>query len=81
MQQFATFEVCFVNLQIRFDGMWSHEGQMNTPVVPSSHPGNALRSSVVRDGTPHENVEKAFTAQHWQLYCQKTPVSIIASFY
>ena len=67
--------------QINFDRIWSCEGQINTCVLPTSHPGYALCSSVYRVGIPCKNGRKAFTAWHCQLYCQNTPVSVLASFY
>ena len=48
--------------QINFDRIWSYEGQINTCVFPTSHPGYALCSSVFRGGTPCKNGRKAFTA-------------------
>src|SRR4029434_373274 len=67
--------------QINFDSIWSCEGQINTCAFPTSHPGYALCSSVFRAETPCKNGRKAFTAWPCQLYCQKTPVRVLASFY
>lgn len=50
------------HLLIHFDGMWSCEGRVNTPVVPTSHPRYALHSFAVQDRPPHRNVRKDFTA-------------------
>ena len=63
------------HLQINFDGTWSSEGQINTPVVPSSCPGYALCSSVLQVGTPRETVRKAFAARQ---YRQKMPVGNVS---
>src|SRR4029434_1194029 len=63
-------------LKFIFDSIWSCEGQINTCVSPTSHPGYALCSSVYRAGIPCTNGRKAFTARHCQLYCQKTLVTL-----
>src|SRR4029434_10468444 len=68
MQQFHTF-LGFIGYrlgyrfwyhpQIHFDSIWSCEGQINTCVFPTSHPGYALCSSVYCAGTPCKNGRKA----------------------
>ena len=68
----------YYHLQINFDGIRSCEGQINSPAVPTSRPRCALYSFGVQLGTTHENVQKA---RHHQQYQQKTPVSMLASFY
>ena len=59
--------------------MWWCKWQINTVVVPTSHPGYARCSSVFRPGTPSKNnnnnklylystfQNENFTAGHWQL--------------
>ena len=87
MQQFATFRGMFFtnyfwyHLQINFYGIWSCKGPINPPVIPTSRPGYALCSFVVRFRAPREYVRKAFTAHYHQQCCQKMPVSMLSSFY
>ena len=45
---------------MNFDSIWSCEGQINTGVFPTSHPGCVLYSSVFRTGTLSNNKKKIF---------------------
>ena len=72
------------HLQIHSDGIWSYEEQINTPVLPASHPDYGTCRSADWDRPLSKNVRKTFTARHCQLYHQenqKTKCSILASFY
>ena len=42
--------------------IWSCEGQINTPDVPTSRLGSALRSFLVRVRQPCNNIKKSFSA-------------------
>src|SRR4029434_7820744 len=63
---FTLFEVWFyrrlvlVHPQIHFDSIWSCEGQINTCVFPTSHPGYALCSSVFPGGKRMQKWKKSF---------------------
>src|SRR4029434_1779806 len=76
---------CFwYHLQIHFDSIWLCEGQINTCVFPTSHPGYALCSSVYRAGTPGKNRKKIFhmhdianyTAKRHQSVCWQAFISV-----
>ena len=54
--------IFWYHLQIgRFDGIWSYEGQKNTPDALANQVGYRILWS-------RKNVIKAITAQHYQLY-------------
>ena len=75
-------EVCFIDdwfchhLEIHFHALWSYEGQVKTPVIPTSCPGYALCSSVFWD-----RQNDTATDQLCPLYLQKSPAGTLASFY
>src|SRR4029434_10162494 len=84
------FEIWFykqpvlVHPQMNFDRIWSCEGQINTCVFPTSHPGYALCSSVYRAGIPCRNGRQSFhtrdigsyTAKRHQLMCWQASISV-----
>src|SRR4029434_10461926 len=62
--------------QIHFDRIWSCEGQINTCVLPTSHPGYALCSSVYRAGIPCKNGIASYTAKRHQLVYLQASIGV-----